>query len=344
MINDLMSTLRQNLQESHKKSESDQDLVLIAKRIIDSPESYPPDLIPEVDAHRLWSVLKWGKLTKPKYRNFWIVLSTEFALNLKKVSLEIHDQEAVYWFKKTKRKLYTLGGNDLAAKIFLLVVLDNLVEEIEDVTFQSLNLQVVNFDRSLYRRFLSMLYSLLRGSSIDSIKSFNNFQDKLDFLTNMFSLEDFNKMDEEERIKLLELVESELNGLNDDYEKFIIQLRKETIIDLLRKLNSNEQGKLLDHFFDIFKVYWERSEIGVEEIQDFKTFIQNFQGFLQQQNISPVFSTPLHKLLKEELSFTEYFGSEIETEKMVKVRSPGWKFQGEIFSKPKVVEADENEK
>lgn len=138
-----------------------------------------------------------------------------------------------------------------------------------------------------------------------------------------------------------------LNASEESLERSRQEGAELALIDVMKRMNSEEAGMLIDQFSRAEQTLKQLSSSGYKIPSELASVPLCVRMFMR--TMRDVFSvSPLHSLgevltitFEESISSYDYNGSDFEDaqdRKTVKVLSPGWKCGDEIFSLPKVIE------
>ena len=140
-----------------------------------------------------------------------------------------------------------------------------------------------------------------------------------------------------------------LNASEETFERFQQESAELAVVDVLAKMNSQEAGQLLDQFAKSEQTLKQLSSGGYtvpKELSSVSLCVRMFMRTMRNVfRISPVHVIGERlKLTLEQAERYDYSGSDFADDgevKTVEVISPGWRYDKEIFSLPKVIECSE---
>jgi len=153
------------------------------------------------------------------------------------------------------------------------------------------------------------------------------------------------KSENEDLMSAYEMTQQELDELRQKSNTLEIESEKKAVINIFKQMNSVEYGNLLDNVALSEKQIRELKAKGWEpppEAENVSMTVRMFYKFLKKYGISPM--AEIDSKLQINLNQSElydYEGSEFKDGKEMKnvrVCAPGWTYQKNIISSPKVRE------
>jgi len=143
-----------------------------------------------------------------------------------------------------------------------------------------------------------------------------------------------------------EMTQQELDDIREKTGNLEIETQRKSIIDLFKRMNSPEYGKLLDNVVQTEKQIKDLKAKGWEppaEAENSTIIIRMYHNFLKKYGITPMvdIGCELQINLAQSENY-DYEGSEFKDGKeikKVKVYAPGWTYGKDIISRPKVRES-----
>lgn len=154
------------------------------------------------------------------------------------------------------------------------------------------------------------------------------------------------KSENQDLVNAYEMTQQELDELRDKARDIEIESVKRSIVDLFKLMNSSENGNLLDiiaqterHIRLLKSDGWEPTE----KEEGLILTIRMIYKFLKKYGVSPMdeIGTKLCVNLRQSELY-DYAGSEFKDEKEIKnveIKAPGWSYQKDIISRPKIQES-----
>ena len=157
------------------------------------------------------------------------------------------------------------------------------------------------------------------------------------------------KSENQDLMSAYEMTQQELDDMRDKMSTMELEGEKKSLIKLFKYMNSAQQGCLLDAIAQSEKqirvLKSEGWEPGEKE-EGFTTAIRLIYNFLKKYGVIPMEEVGVKlKVNLRQSEVYEYAGSEFTDEeevKTVEVKAPGWAYEREIISRPRIQEAFDN--
>jgi len=153
------------------------------------------------------------------------------------------------------------------------------------------------------------------------------------------------KSENQDLMNAYEITQQELDDMREKICTMEVEGEQKAVVKFFKHMNSPQQGYLLDiiaqaerHIRLLKSQGWEPGE----KEESFTTAIRIIYNFFKKYGISPMeeLGTKLQVNLRQSEMY-EYAGSEFTDEqevKTVEVKAPGWSYQREIISRPRIQE------
>jgi len=152
------------------------------------------------------------------------------------------------------------------------------------------------------------------------------------------------KSENQDILNAYEMTQQELESFKDKAKDMEIHGRRRAIVGLFKQMNSSEYA-LLDNIAQVDKQIKELRAKGwepTEESEAATTTIRLFYNFFKKFGVNPMADVGAKmKINLKQSEQYEYAGSEFATEKdekTVQVKAPGWIYEQEIVTRPRVQE------
>ncbi len=172
-----------------------------------------------------------------------------------------------------------------------------------------------------------------------------------DFINTFADINGIIRRDDDEKDDLktaLDISKQEIESLKEEIEEIRDAKITEAIVSFLKELNSTQNNYLLDQFSisaSTIKKLKKSNYIFPDQLESIPVNIRLFIKFLENLGVKPI--AKINDRLTIDLESSEnyeYMGTPFEDNdsKTVEIIRPGWKYAGEIISKPEVREVFEN--
>jgi len=153
------------------------------------------------------------------------------------------------------------------------------------------------------------------------------------------------KSENEDLTSAYEMTQQELDSLREKARDMELDSERRSVVNLLKQMNSSESGNVLDSIAQTDKQIKVLKSGGWEppvETEGAVIAIRLMSNFLKKFGICPMeeIGAKLELNLRQSELY-EYAGSEFVDEKEIKkveIKAPGWTFQKEIISRPRIQE------
>ncbi len=149
--------------------------------------------------------------------------------------------------------------------------------------------------------------------------------------------------------ELADYYDLQLKEKTKDLDVRINQIREEIKINFFKTLNSVKSGQLLDNFYQIKHKLAKLKSQGWKPDKDtiqLEAIIHIFENFLKSQQITPIYKLDeIIDLPYSMLPQVNYRGEPFDENEIqkVSVKTPGWRFNEIIISKPDVIQYKEED-
>jgi len=149
----------------------------------------------------------------------------------------------------------------------------------------------------------------------------------------------------EDLVSAYDITQVELDDLREKARELEVDGEKNAVINFFKTMNSSVQGNLLDTIGQTEKQIRVLKSQGWEpeaDVESLSTTIRLFFNFLKKFGVTPLEEIGVvMELNLRQSEMYDYAGSEFKNEaelKKVQVMAPGWAFQRDIISRPRIQE------